>query len=493
MPTTKYKLFSVVACATLTVGALAACSDSSTTAATPVSKLAFKTQPTDATPAGTTSGVIAPVSVTVLDQNGNVDTNNPAQVTVSIEAQANSGMYKGALFGTTTVGAVDGVAEFKDLSVTQVGKGYTLKATAGDAEVKSGSFSVKASTDGYLNTAERGAGYEIAYLGDVGRDFHGFIKVYVDQEPNPISKEAFETYSEKGYVQNTPRKAIFDYAKTEGSPSAPPGELTPYEDPQGYTWGLIAEVQNYDWPFNAANYPDMDPVPESGWEAGAFSPTVPDGVVKYTSNNKNQTLMFLAKDEKTGDPLTRYFVTDPWGNKFIMKSANNKNDTVQKVDAAFEAAVLPKGWTKSRETLTQDLFVPPIPGGDLMSTFLEFRDSGDNAYSQVTWGASGTNLAQQIGPPMPIWTGMGGTRANGTPEDDQMYGSVGNDTFYPNTGDDTIDGGGGIDTVHVSGKKADYSVKTDGDVTKLRGPAGAKELTEIRFVKCDDGQIDLTS
>jgi len=67
-----------------------------------------------------------PVSVEVLDGNGSPLTTSTAPVTMAIGTNAGSG----TLSGTTTVDASSGVASFPDLSINQIGFGYTLQATS---------------------------------------------------------------------------------------------------------------------------------------------------------------------------------------------------------------------------------------------------------------------------------------------------------------------------------------------------------------------------
>lgn len=449
--------------------------------------LIFITQPESATPFGTTNGVLNAIQVQLLDASGNLFTGS-ATVTISISHQPNSGFYTGLLSGTTTVSAEQGVATFEDLSISQIGNGYTLQASlSGASSALSESFNITASTEGF-NPTNR-PGFEIAYLGDVGADYQGYVLVYVDQEPNPIDASAFETYTNPGYVQNTPRFATFNFGHTVGSPSSTAGPLTLYSDPFGYTWGYIAQVQNFNWPFDPEDYPDISPTPSSGWEAGQVSTDVPAGVVKYTNNNKDQQLLFTALDPDTQEAILRYFVTDEWGNVYIMKSANNANNNEALITAAFEAAVLPEGWQKSTAYLSQDLFVNPIYGGASNAQFLEFRDSADNAYSQIVWGSSGDSIAQQIGNPMPLWAGAAGARVNGTPGDDSMFGSDGDDQFYPDTGNDTIEGGGGVNGLSLTGSASQYRLSQSGSSTILTGPDGTKTFTQIQYLQYGDRRI----
>ncbi len=98
---------------------------SSVLALNPSLHLAFTVQPT------TTLPLVAmrPVHVTVLDAQGNQATTFNGPVTITIGRNGGI-LIPGKLSGTVTVSAVDGVAVFSDLSIDQLGNGYTLKASA---------------------------------------------------------------------------------------------------------------------------------------------------------------------------------------------------------------------------------------------------------------------------------------------------------------------------------------------------------------------------
>jgi len=452
--------------------------------------LSFLTQPANTTPGGTTNSILNPaVQVQILDQSGNLVASN-AVVTLSIANQPNSGFYTGLLGGTRSVTAVNGIATFEDLTISQIGNGYTLQASSPNLETAfSNPFNVTPSTEGFNPTNT--VGYEIAYIGGIGSNYQGFVLVYVEQEPNPIDQAAFDTYSNPGYITNSPRYAVFNYAYTIGSPSAAPGPMLIYTDPSGYTWGYVAQVQNFNWPFDASDYPNMNPPPVSGWQVGQTTTDAPEGVVKYTNNNKNQQMLYSALDPSTHNPILRYFITDEWGNVYILKSTNDANDTPELIAAAVEAAVLPAGWTKSSAYLIQDFFLNPIYGATSNAQFLEFRDSADNAYTQISWGSAGNSIAQQIGNPMPLWTSSEGARVNGTPGDDNMYGSWGDDQFYPDTGNDSIDGGDGRNGVFLSGQLSQYLITTSGENIVVSGPSGVKTLTQIQYLQCGNRTLDL--
>jgi len=99
-------------------------------------KLAFTQVPVN-TSAG---GSITPaVKVAIQDAAGNTVTSATDAVTIAIGNNPNSG----TLFGTKTVGAVNGVATFAGLSIDRSGDGYTLTATAsGLTGVTSPSFDI---------------------------------------------------------------------------------------------------------------------------------------------------------------------------------------------------------------------------------------------------------------------------------------------------------------------------------------------------------------
>ena len=242
-------------------------------------QLVFMTQPSsNSTPTGTNSVVAPAIQVKVLDSKGNLDNSAAIPITLTIGNQPNADLpngkiYTGYLNGTTTVTSVNGVASFNDISVSQPGVGYTLAANAsGVSSATSNPFNVTSSitaaeSAGYKST-EAKSGYEVAYTGDIGSNFQGFVYVYIDYGSNPIaSDEEFRAFNcGESWVQNTPRNAVFDYANTLGSPNAAAGPLLPYTDCQGHTWGLIVQNISYIWPFESSAYPAPQPV--NGWQAG---------------------------------------------------------------------------------------------------------------------------------------------------------------------------------------------------------------------------------
>ena len=89
-------------------------------------RLTFLTQPTRTLPF---LPITPAVRVAVVDDQGNTVTTFNGTVTIAIGH--NGGLLvPGTLSGTRTVTAVNGVATFADLSIDQLGNGYTLKVTA---------------------------------------------------------------------------------------------------------------------------------------------------------------------------------------------------------------------------------------------------------------------------------------------------------------------------------------------------------------------------
>ncbi len=102
------------------------------------SKVAFSLQPST-----TSAGALIspPVVVAVQDARGNTVAAAANSVTVAIGANPAGG----TLAGTLTVGALHGLATFRDLTIDKAGAGYSLSATAvGLGDATSASFDVTA-------------------------------------------------------------------------------------------------------------------------------------------------------------------------------------------------------------------------------------------------------------------------------------------------------------------------------------------------------------
>ena len=98
-------------------------------------------------PTNTTAGQIIPVTVQVVDLNGNVVTTDNSNVTISIGNNPSGG----ALGGTATVAANAGVATFTNLSITTAGNGYTLVGVDGSlGGAPSNSFNITPAAPNHL-------------------------------------------------------------------------------------------------------------------------------------------------------------------------------------------------------------------------------------------------------------------------------------------------------------------------------------------------------
>jgi hypothetical protein len=335
------------------------------------------------------------------------------------------------------------------------------------------------------------AGQEIADLTKGGPDRRGPTDVLLASGTNPIGPEAFETYTPPpGYLKNTERSAEFNDQKNLSSPGVPEPELTNVTTPDDYTWIVIARTRSFMWPFRPAQWREMRPRPDTGWKAAFVNPTPPEGTVRYSANSKNQIMYFWAREGNAPDgaPIKRYFVTDRWGNRFIMMSSGAA--TPADKDAAFQNAVLPAGFKKSTGFLKKTLAAKPAYDLQDTAQYNIWRDSGDNSWVQIGWSRNGGSIAQQIGDSMPIWGGRTGDRLRGTNGDDVFHGAQGNDTFIPMRGNDLVHGDAGkANTVRLPGRRSQYRVvRRSGSSVTLASPFGRKQLNTVQRVRYGNGK-----
>src|SRR3546814_2685943 len=77
--------------------------------------------------------------------------------------------------------------------------------------------------------------YEIADARGLGSDLTGELVVYIQTGPNPMTAEAWSTYTaDAGWTLNTPRQSQFDVLNVLGSPYVGTGEFTYHDDSLGY-------------------------------------------------------------------------------------------------------------------------------------------------------------------------------------------------------------------------------------------------------------------
>ena len=331
------------------------------------------------------------------------------------------------------------------------------------------------------------AGQEIADISKVGKDRKGPMDVLLAMGENPITPEEFETYTPPArYIKNTERTAQFNYQETLSSPGEKEPNVTNVVTPDGYTWIIVARTRSAMWPFDASQYPDMDPAPTSAWDAAFQTPTPPKGAVRYSQNQKNQDMYYWARwDNGEGDRILRYFIKDQWGNTYTMMASNMR--TPEETTQAFKQAVLPKGWTKSMKYPLKTRVVRPAYDLGSTANFNIFRDSADNTWVQIGWGKSGGSIARKIGGGMPIWGGKGNDRLLGTNGNDTINGAEGNDTIKPFRGNDKVYGDAGRNTVVLPGKAKRYRViSQDESTVKLAGYGDRKTLRHIHRVRFAD-------
>jgi hypothetical protein len=102
----------------------------------PAAKLAFGVEPSTITSGVTISPAL---TVAIEDAAGNIVTTSSASVTLALGSNPNGA----TLSGTTTVAAVNGVAQFSDLSINRSGAAYLFVASsAGLTGASSGTFNV---------------------------------------------------------------------------------------------------------------------------------------------------------------------------------------------------------------------------------------------------------------------------------------------------------------------------------------------------------------
>jgi hypothetical protein len=325
-------------------------------------------------------------------------------------------------------------------------------------------------------------GFEIADLRGVGSDYMGQMVVYLAAGDNPISEEEWASYTpDAGFILNTPRGPIFDVLNVLGSPYEPSGVYTYFTDTQGFTWQSVAAVENRIYPFDADDYTGYTPPLTNSAQAGYVVLTPLPGTIQYNSNDKNHENIFYAEDSG-GNQQLQHYVTDPWGNVYILKSVNLANDTPEATAAAVENAVLPEGWVKSSGYLNKDKSYLPAWSANVAHAN-EFRDSADSAWMQIKWGKSGITLAAKIGDGLEIWGGNSDDLVKGNGEDNHVHGASGDDEVHGRKGDDRLTGDDGDDLLRGA----------DGDDTLLGGTGqdalkGGRGKDTFAFTGLDDGK-----
>lgn len=343
--------------------------------------------------------------------------------------------------------------------------------------------------------------HEIINMETINTDPQAAVPTYKGSGENPISDSAWDAGYQppSPYVRNTTRNLQFNESQFISSPDEVVCVTSYVTTSDGYTWGAMSTAINAMWPYDPSQYTGQSAI--NAYYAGNMVTTPPPGVVKVTVNMKAQNMKFWANQNgvKSGSkgaiPLNRYFIKDQWGNEYIMHASGQSTDA--EVEQAFEAAVLPQGWTKSIRQLKKDLTIYPSVSADGIFQYCVFRDSADNTYHQIGWSKTGSLQAQVSG--MPIWGGQKNDvlvgDANGS-TNDLLHGAGGNDRLSPGLGDDTVWGDQGVDTVVLPGRWKEYTVaqlSSDSTNLVLTGPYGTKTIRYCEYLRFSDRQISVRS
>lgn len=360
------------------------------------------------------------------------------------------------------------------------------------------------SSDGDIQWTVLEEAYEIVNAGSVTTDPEAPLATYKSADDpsvagdSSISSAVWPGYTPPApYTKNTTRNLQFNESHFIASPGAPVGTTFYVTTSDGYTWAAMSKAINAMWPWISSDYTGL--AAENAYYAGNLVTTPGAETVKVTANFKAQNMKFWASEDGLAPgtpgavPLDRYFVTDQWGNEYIMHASGQLDQG--DVPQAYADAILPPGWTKATRQLTEDLILNPAEGSDGTYHYLVWRDSADNTYHQVHWSGGGSLAAQVEG--MPIWGGESDDYiagdADGT-RDDLIHGAGGDDTLVPGWGNDQVWGDAGFDTVVLPGARSDYSlVASSADLTNLVIANGVdtKTLYFVESLRFDDGAVSV--
>ncbi len=251
--------------------------------------------------------------------------------------------------------------------------------------------------------------YEIIYVGSAEQYPTDFLQTYKDGGSNPINASEWETYTPPaGYSKNTTRYLQFQQSIDICGPGDPVGTQTFITTSDGYTWGAISNTINAMWPYHPEQYEGL--AATSPFQAGNLVTTPPPGVIKVTTNYKPQLMNYYANenDVPPGTPgavrIPRFFITDEWGNVYLMQASDYSS--IEDTAIAFEAAILPEGWTKETKFLEENRVLHPAIGPGNTYEYTILRDNQNNTYNQIYWSSNGGTITAQIeATGMPIWGG----------------------------------------------------------------------------------------
>lgn len=325
--------------------------------------------------------------------------------------------------------------------------------------------------------------YEIVYIGNLESSWTNPVLTYKNGGSNSITESEWDDgYTPpSGYTKNTTRNLQFNEQIFISSPNEPAGVTSFITTSDGYTWAGLSTAINAMYPYDASQY--TSPSNTSSFAAGNLVTTPPAGVVKVTANYKAQEMKFYANENGVPPgtpgavPILRYYLTDPWDNQYIMHASDYSDP--EDVQNAFNAAVLPDGWTKSSAYLSEDFVLKPAFSPPNIYEYNLLRDSADNTYHQIYWSPTGTLVASQVSSPgMPIWGGLGNNTINITQSfNNTIYGGGGANKYVFSSGltagvNTIADFNSGLgDTLSFSGQGYDYTDTESGILITLSGHA----------------------
>ncbi len=286
-------------------------------------------------PTSVVASTAFPLEVTALDSSGNVATTFANDVTVTIGANPGSS----TLSGTTTVTAINGVAEFTDLMLDKVGLNYTLQVSSGSLVTgTTNPFNVIPGVATQLQvtteppgtvTAGIGFGLTVSALdvsGNVDTSYSGDITMSVAANPGNstlggtvtmMAINGVVTYSDltlnkvgSGYTLEADASGLT--AGTSSTITVVPGVatgLTITSQPvspvsAGSSFGLVATAidssGNVATSFTGPVTMSLDANPGSSTLTGGITVSAINGVATFTSLKLNKAAMGYTLDATSG-------------------------------------------------------------------------------------------------------------------------------------------------------------------------------------------------
>jgi hypothetical protein len=368
-------------------------------AAGPAAKLAFKVQPSN-----TAAGVAITPAVTVEIQDAGGNVVGTATDTVTIDFQYNPG--GGTLSGTLSKPAVGGIAAFNDLSINNIGIGYTLSATSGSlTAATSNPFNIFSGIDpsapwitpGVYNNlvisdrdvwfkvnVEGGKDLQVSTSNAVAQQTSNDLDIYLyDAAGNLLTTAFSDKGNETVFLSNVPAGVYFigiwgsfvNYTLTVATGDFAIGEIT----------GRITNSSG-NGVQNALVY--LYPENDSSWTALiAIAPTDGAGNYKIAHAPGNYKLLF-SWDERILVVPDIYVVGQWYSGKVDFASANIVPIQAGATNSGMDAVLEDGAAISGRVTTT--------PGGAPISQVLVKAYNAAGGYSSARTDSSGNYTIKHI-------------------------------------------------------------------------------------------------